>query len=42
MNQDSVTIVVYPDKLIIRCNEAQQEIHFIDSLCSSSCNIYFS
>ncbi len=42
MNQDSATIVTYPDKIIIRCNGVQQEIHSIDSECSSSWNIYFS
>lgn len=42
MNQDSVTIVTYPNKIIIRCNGAQQEIRSIDSECSSSWNIYFS
>lgn len=42
MNQEGITIISYPDRIIIQSNGARQEIRNIESECSSSWNIYFS
>lgn len=41
MNQESITIVSYPDKMIIKSGDQVQKITNNDSICGSNISIYF-